>query len=523
LQVSGSTQTTNFFLSDGLGSLLGVFSNTASSASLLASQLYYPYGVSRYGSGTVSPYTAKGFTGQYNDPTSGLDYYGARYYDPVVGLFVSADKQLGDMQGANPYAYVGQNPETETDPTGEMYAPPPPGGQGVTARQLNSDAVAFTQHTAPVGGYLESTLPWLLYLFLYNHQASSALEGQAENQGYSLQPLLSQQAADYLAFRSDANWKASQALRALYAQLTLLSVMHLVQTLGSSGMEDHPDLLSSEEALETMMTNSEDALAGGCSFTAKTLVTTEQGKEPIGKLHIGEKVLAYNPNTKQMEDQPILHVFLDHDNDLVDLTLTTIHRTQQGRGVSRQSEVIHTNQKHPFLTKEKGFLPVGQIKLGMHVRRADGTYGVVTGWKVVAGAMTMYNLEVAQDHTFTVGAGEWVVHNNGPSCGGDSGKIYNAGGDPTLRAARKSTYQDWMQNGVDVDGANFSLSQHAYNSLMKSGRKDIMPDDIIDALKTDPQPAAPGSVQYINSATGTRVFVNPDTNSIVGIWPAGFK
>jgi RHS repeat-associated protein len=94
LQVSGSTQTTNFFLSDGLGSLLGVFSNTASSASLLASQLYYPYGASRYSSGTVSPYTTKGFTGQYNDPTSGLDYYGARYYDPVVGLFVSADKQL---------------------------------------------------------------------------------------------------------------------------------------------------------------------------------------------------------------------------------------------------------------------------------------------------------------------------------------------------------------------------------------------------------------------------------------------
>jgi hypothetical protein len=138
---------------------------------------------------------------------------------------------------------------------------------------------------------------------------------------------------------------------------------------------------------------------------------TAQGKEPIGKRHVGEKVLAYNPNTKQMEDQPILHVFLDHDNDLVDLTLTTIHRTQQGRGVSRQSEVIHTNQKHPFLTKEKGFLPVGQIKLGMHVRRADGQWGVVTGWKVVPGAMTMYNLEVAQDHTFTVGVGEWVVHN----------------------------------------------------------------------------------------------------------------
>src|SRR5579885_3040840 len=152
-------------------------------------------------------------------------------------------------------------------------------------------------------------------------------------------------------------------------------------------------------------------LAGGCSFTASTLVTTEQGKEPIGKLHIGEKVLAYNPNTKQMEYQPILHVFLDHDNDLVDLTLTTVHRTPQDPGVRRQSEVIHTNKKHPFLTKEKGFLPVGQLKIGMHVLRADGQWGIVTGWKMVPGTQVMYNLEVAQDHTFTVGSDEWVVHN----------------------------------------------------------------------------------------------------------------
>lgn len=80
-----------------------------------------------------------------------------------------------------------------------------------------------------------------------------------------------------------------------------------------------------------------------------------------------------------------------------------------------------------------------------------------------------------------------------------------------------------MKNRVDVDGETFNLTQHAYNSLMKSGRKDIMPDDILDALKTEPQPADIGSVQYINPATGTRVFANPNTNSIVGIWPAGFK
>jgi hypothetical protein len=50
----------------------------------------------------------------------------------------------------------------------------------------------------------------------------------------------------------------------------------------------------------------------------------------------------------------------------------------------------------------------------MHVVEANGQTGVVSGWKVVPGVMTMYNLEVALDHTFVVGMGMWVVHN----CGG---------------------------------------------------------------------------------------------------------
>lgn len=203
-------------------------------------------------------------------------------------------------------------------------------------------------------------MPWLVYLFLYNHRTYSSLEAQAQNQGYSLQPLLSEQAASYLEFTSDANWNANTALKALYSKLTLLSVMHLVQTLGDSGMEGHPDLSSSEAAFEEMLNNGEESLAGGCSFTATTVVSTADDKEPIGKLQVGEQVLAYNPQTHKMELQPILHVFLDKDNDLVDLTLTTVHRTQQGRGVSRQSEVIHTNKKHPFFTQEKGFLSWGR-------------------------------------------------------------------------------------------------------------------------------------------------------------------
>ncbi len=147
----------------------------------------------------------------------------------------------------------------------------------------------------------------------------------------------------------------------------------------------------------------------GCSFTPATPVTTDHGGQSIGTLKVGEKVLAYNPKTKKMELQPILHVWITQDNDLVNLTLTT--HSGHGNGAKLVSEVIHTNKKHPFLTVEKGFLPVGQIKLGMHVVEADGQVGVITGWALVLGVMTMYNLEVAHDHTFTVGNAQWIVHN----------------------------------------------------------------------------------------------------------------
>jgi hypothetical protein len=50
-----------------------------------------------------------------------LDYYNAWFYDPVAGVFLSPDVKQGNAQGMNPYAYVGGNPETRTDPTGQRF------------------------------------------------------------------------------------------------------------------------------------------------------------------------------------------------------------------------------------------------------------------------------------------------------------------------------------------------------------------------------------------------------------------
>jgi RHS repeat-associated protein len=123
LSVNG---TLSYTLSDGLGSVSAAVST---SGVVTAAQLYGPYGSVRYSNGTM-PGT-RAYTGQRADAVTGLDYYNARYYDPVAGQFTSADTVLTTKKGAVPtaaqlnrYAYVGGNPETRTDPTGHRYACP---------------------------------------------------------------------------------------------------------------------------------------------------------------------------------------------------------------------------------------------------------------------------------------------------------------------------------------------------------------------------------------------------------------
>jgi RHS repeat-associated protein len=123
-------QTVSYLASDLLGSA-EVALTTSGTAT--ASVLYGPYGTARYTNGAMP--TDYVFTGQHGDATTGLDYYGARYYDPTIGQFASADSDA--KGGLNRYAYVGGNPETRTDPTGHLFTcgnscgggngtPPPP-------------------------------------------------------------------------------------------------------------------------------------------------------------------------------------------------------------------------------------------------------------------------------------------------------------------------------------------------------------------------------------------------------------
>ena len=388
------------------------------------SWVYGPYGNSLYSAGSMD--TARGYTGQYADTLTGLDYYISRYYDPVASIFLSPDVKEGNAAGMNPYAYVAGNPETMTDPSGQMYTCDGckrDGGGGTgsdSQRQQEQYAFQYVEQ----GGLGQHGLPVLLDLYLYDRTGWVLAESYDQNVMHgSTEVLLAMEAFD-LARNQKMNWNASLSLKELFIKLNNLSLPMLSQMQALS--EHDPEMAAEvEEASLTSVddlmsgdsidqngditttqtsstTDTTDDTGGPCSFTPATLVETSHGEQAIGTLKVGEQVLAYNPKTHKMEDKPILHVWIHTDNDLVDLTLTTKLHAPHSTITTTASETIHTNKKHPFFTEEQGFVPVGQLKLGMHVLRADGRYGVVTGYKVVPGAKTMYNLEVAQDHTFVM-------------------------------------------------------------------------------------------------------------------------
>jgi len=109
-----------FYHPDHLGSSSVV---TDMSGEVVERTEFYPYGRPRYS--RHDPFdSAYKYTGKELDKETGLMYYGARYYDAVIGRFVSVDPLIGSASGASDmfshqaYTYAALNPLKFLDPTG---------------------------------------------------------------------------------------------------------------------------------------------------------------------------------------------------------------------------------------------------------------------------------------------------------------------------------------------------------------------------------------------------------------------
>lgn len=134
-----------------------------------------------------------------------------------------------------------------------------------------------------------------------------------------------------------------------------------------------------------------------CSFDEDAPVVTDEGTIPIREIDVGDRVLAWNETVGETGYYTVTAVW-GHDDPV------TVQLVVNG-------ETIDTTPEHPFLTANGDWVAAGELQVGDKVRNATGENGLVEAIEFAATPQVMYNMTVADAHTYTVGDGEWVVHN----------------------------------------------------------------------------------------------------------------
>jgi len=112
--IGGSANTARYQHTDALGTPLVV---TGSNKAVVESSTYEPYGqlINR------TPFDGPGYTGHVHDAVTGLTYMQQRYYDPLLGVFLSVDPVMAynnPVSQFHRYRYANGNPYAFVDPNG---------------------------------------------------------------------------------------------------------------------------------------------------------------------------------------------------------------------------------------------------------------------------------------------------------------------------------------------------------------------------------------------------------------------
>jgi hypothetical protein len=131
----------------------------------------------------------------------------------------------------------------------------------------------------------------------------------------------------------------------------------------------------------------------GC-FAAGTPIQTPSGSKPIEEFVPSDWVLAQDesdpdavPTLRQVEE-----VFENQAQVMV-----------MGLG----GREIETTPEHPFWVRDKGWTAAGEIETGDELRSHDGQWIPLESKQLTDRIVTVYNMRVAEDHTYFVGSPLW--------------------------------------------------------------------------------------------------------------------
>ena len=140
----------------------------------------------------------------------------------------------------------------------------------------------------------------------------------------------------------------------------------------------------------------DEGLAGyfKACFAAGTLLLTPGGQQAIETIRPGDLVLARDENDPNGPVTPRLveEVFVT--------TGRVLHLHVLGA-------VVRTTAEHPFWVLDKGWTPAGELQPGEQLVGHDGQVATVGEVYDTGCIETVYNLRVAEDHTYFVGSDRW--------------------------------------------------------------------------------------------------------------------
>ncbi|WP_027156688.1 RHS repeat-associated core domain-containing protein [Methylobacter luteus] len=422
-QLSGSAITMHLNMGDYLGSSAVIINHAKSE--LVERTTYQPYGA------VESDYRPKffrepyKFTGKEEDIEVGATYFGARYYQPYLGRFMSADPLTIHGLGSdlNPYSYVSGNPIVYLDPNGLDKIPEgakdiqyhPGGWSAVGNGQLevgNYDPpeVRHAESERPSreirdpvfferGPINDAGTPVFdkIHAVAVNASPVFFAIGVATNPERTLQDVIMPRAEiiagifgmNYshvngpIKHRDDIDFEAAIVTASLVP--------------GPGGVSR---LASMEK--EAGVASRNICPGGVCPcFAAGTPVATPDGFRPIESIKVGDLIISRDEVTGKLSKRRVVRTFITPKQKVVKVQIKQ----------AQQVDTVLATVDHPFYVNGRGWTGAGYLEPNMHVSTASGMASVV-GIDVLEATRTVYNLEVESTHTYFVGHLASWVHNS---------------------------------------------------------------------------------------------------------------